>query len=68
MRNLMGRVAAAVGMIVCCSLTMAVALGALAFSSVAIVSGVAVAVGVGCAIFAMTATTLVARRKQTASG
>ncbi len=46
-----GKIVAAVGMVACCGLSMAVALGLIAFTSTWVISGVAVAVLVGCVAF-----------------
>lgn len=62
MQNLRGRVATAAGMIVCCGLTMAVAVGSLAFLTAVIAAGVAVVVA--GAIFTVAATVLVTRPRQ----
>lgn len=46
-----GKVAAALAMVACCGLSMAVALGVVAFSSTLLIGGVAVAVALGCVVF-----------------
>lgn len=46
-----GRVAAALAMGACCGLSMAIALGIVAFSSTLLVGGIAVAVVIGCVVF-----------------
>lgn len=49
--NARGKIAAVVAMAACCGLSMALALGLIAFSSTAVVAGVAIAVVVGCLAF-----------------
>ncbi len=46
-----GKVAAALAMVACCGLSMAVALGLIAISSTLLFSGVGVAVAIGCIFF-----------------
>lgn len=46
-----GKVFAALGMVACCGLSMAVALGLIVFSSTWVISGVVVAVAAGCVVF-----------------
>lgn len=48
-----GKFAAALAMVACCGLSMAIALGLVAFSSTLLIGGVAVAVAVGCVVFMM---------------
>ena len=46
-----GKIVAAFGMMACCGLAMAIALGVIAFSSTLVISGFAVAVAIGCVVF-----------------
>jgi hypothetical protein len=46
-----GKIVAAFGMMACCGLAMAVALGVIAFTSILVISGFAVAVAIGCVVF-----------------
>ncbi len=48
-----GKFAAALAMVACCGLSMAIALGLIAFSSTLLISGLAVAVAIGCVVFMM---------------
>lgn len=48
-----GKFAAALAMVACCGLSMAIALGLVAFSSTLLIGGVAVSVAVGCVVFMM---------------
>lgn len=48
-----GKFAAALAMVACCGLSMAIALGLVAFSSTLLIGGVAIAVAVGCVVFMM---------------
>lgn len=46
-----GKITAALAMMACCGLSMAIALGVVAFSSTLLIGGVAVAVAIGCVVF-----------------
>ena len=46
-----GKIAAALAMVACCGLSMAIALGLVAFSSTLVIGGIAVAVATGCVVF-----------------
>lgn len=46
-----GKIVAAVGMMTCCGVSMAIALGLVAFSSTLVISGLAIAVAIGCVVF-----------------
>lgn len=46
-----GKLAAALAMVACCGLSMAIALGLVAFSSTLVIGGTAIAVAIGCVIF-----------------
>lgn len=46
-----GKIVAALGMVACCGLSMAIAIGLIAFSSTLVISGLAVAVALGCIAF-----------------
>lgn len=46
-----GKIAAIAAMAACCGLSMAVALGLVAFGSTWIIGGIAVAVAAGCVVF-----------------
>ncbi len=46
-----GKIAAALAMVTCCGLSMAIALGLIAFSSTLVISGLAVAIAIGCVAF-----------------
>ncbi len=46
-----GKIVAAIGMMACCGLAMAIALGVIAFSSTLVISGFAVAIAIGCVVF-----------------
>lgn len=46
-----GKLAAALAMVACCGLSMAIALGLVAFSSMLVIGGTAIAVAIGCVIF-----------------
>ena len=48
-----GRLAAALAMVACCGLSMAIALGIVAFSSTLLIGGTAIAVAIGCVVFMM---------------
>jgi uncharacterized membrane protein YdfJ with MMPL/SSD domain len=48
-----GKMVAALAMMACCGLSMAIAIGVIAFSSTMVISGLAVAVAVGCIAFMM---------------
>lgn len=45
------RIGAAVGMMACCGLSMAVAVGLLAFTSSLVVVGLAAVIAIGCVVF-----------------
>lgn len=49
----LGKIVAGLGMMACCGLSMALAVGLIAFSSAQVVSGLAVAVALGCVAFTM---------------
>ena len=46
-----GKLLAVLGMMACCGLSMAIALGLIAFSSALVISGLGVAVAFGCVAF-----------------
>lgn len=46
-----GKIVAAIGMVACCGLSMAIAIGLIAFSSTLVISGLAVAIALGCIAF-----------------
>lgn len=46
-----GKIVAAIGMVACCGLSMAIAIGLIAFSSTLVISGLAVAIAFGCIAF-----------------
>lgn len=49
-----GKIGAAVAMMACCGLSMAIALGLIAFSSTLVIAGLAVAIAIGCVVFMLT--------------
>ncbi len=46
-----GKIVAAIGMMACCGLSMAIAIGLIAFTSTLVISGLAVAIAIGCVAF-----------------